>query len=38
MGAETIVDEEVDDLRRRVHEEARAAADEMRRAGGPEEA
>jgi hypothetical protein len=38
MGAETIVDEEVDDLRRRVHEEARAAAEEMRRAGGPEEA
>jgi len=38
MGAETIVEDDVDDLRRRVHEEARAAADEMRRAGGPEEA
>jgi hypothetical protein len=29
---------EVDDERRRVHEEARAAAEEMRRAGEPEEA
>jgi hypothetical protein len=38
MGAETIVEDDVDDLRKRVHEEARAAADEMRRAGGPEEA
>jgi hypothetical protein len=46
MGPETIVEpetpgeeeaEDVDELRRRVHDEARAAADEMRRSGGPEE-
>jgi hypothetical protein len=47
MGAETIVEpetpaeeeaEDVDELRRRVHEQGRAAAEDMRRAGGPEEA
>jgi hypothetical protein len=47
-GAETIVEpeapveeeaEDVDTLRRRVHDDARAAAEEMRRSGaGPEEA
>jgi hypothetical protein len=47
MGAETIVEpdepgeeagEDVDSLRRRVHDQGRAAADEMRRTAGPEEA
>jgi hypothetical protein len=47
MGPETLVEEEpstagppadVDEERRRVHDEARAAADEMRRGDGPEAA
>ncbi len=39
-GAETLVEEgeDVDVLRRRAHDDARAAADEMRRSGGPESA
>ena len=47
MGSEALVEDEprpdpgaggVDEERRRVHEEARAAAEEMRRSGEPEEA
>jgi hypothetical protein len=48
MGAETVVEaapaptvaplEDVDEARRRIHEEARSSAEEMRRSGGPAEA
>lgn len=38
MGPETLVEDaaEVDETRRRVHDDARSAADEMRRGGSPE--